>query len=138
VGLSHELAAVHRRGCGELDATTCFSRGASTRLLVNHEPTIPHPPILPGEGQILALASLVSIPEFPVGARRNEFPFSFKHAQTQARCVFGLLLLGVRPNPLLNSDPACITFRSLSASRFLGSAHRLGAGGAGYLPSLGC
>jgi hypothetical protein len=41
------------------------------------------------------------------------------------------------PNPPLNSDPACIAFRSLSASRFLGSAQRLGAGGAGYLPSLG-
>ena len=36
-----------------------------------------------------------------------------------------------RPNPALNSDPACIVFRSLSAPRFLGSAHRLGAGGAG-------
>src|SRR5512133_185187 len=35
------------------------------------------------------------------------------------------------PNPALNSDPACIAFRSLSASRFLGSAQRLGAGGAG-------
>jgi hypothetical protein len=37
------------------------------------------------------------------------------------------------PNPPLNSDPACIAFRSLSTSRFLGSAHRLGAGGAGQL-----
>ncbi len=33
------------------------------------------------------------------------------------------------PNPPLNSDPAGIAFRSLSASRFLGSAQRLGAGG---------
>jgi len=41
------------------------------------------------------------------------------------------------PNLPLNSDPACIAFRSLSSSRFPGSAHRLGAGGAGYLPSLG-
>ena len=36
-----------------------------------------------------------------------------------------------RPNPPLNSDPACIAFRSLSTSRFLGSAQRLGAGGSG-------
>jgi hypothetical protein len=43
----------------------------------------------------------------------------------------------MRPNPQLNSDPACIAIRSLSTSCFLGSAHRLGAGGAGYLPSLG-
>ncbi len=34
-------------------------------------------------------------------------------------------------NPRLNSDPACIAFRSLSASRFLGFAQRLGAGVAG-------
>ena len=32
------------------------------------------------------------------------------------------------PNPPLKSDPACIAFRSLSTYRYLGSAHRLGAG----------
>jgi len=41
------------------------------------------------------------------------------------------------PNPPLHSDPACIAFRSLSASRFLGFVQRLGAGGAGELLSLG-
>jgi hypothetical protein len=41
------------------------------------------------------------------------------------------------PNPPLNSDPACTAFRSFSSSRFLGSAQRLGAGGAGLLHSLG-
>jgi len=35
------------------------------------------------------------------------------------------------PNPPLNSDPACIAFRSLSTSCFLGSAQRFGAGVAG-------
>ncbi len=35
------------------------------------------------------------------------------------------------PNPPLNSDPACIAFRSLSSTRFLGFVQRLGAGGAG-------
>ena len=35
------------------------------------------------------------------------------------------------PNHPLNSDPACIAFRSLSVFRFLGSVQRLGAGGAG-------
>jgi len=35
------------------------------------------------------------------------------------------------PNPQLNSDPACIASRSLSTSRYLGSAQCLGAGGAG-------
>ena len=34
------------------------------------------------------------------------------------------------PNPPLKSDPACIAFRSLSIFRYLGSAHRLGAGAA--------
>ena len=42
-----------------------------------------------------------------------------------------------RPNPTLHSDPACIAFRSLSASRFLGFVQRLGAGVAGELHSLG-
>jgi len=41
------------------------------------------------------------------------------------------------PNPPLNSDPACIAFRSLSTSRFLGFVQRLGAGVAGELHSLG-
>jgi len=36
-----------------------------------------------------------------------------------------------RSNPPLNSDPACIVFRSFSSSRFLGFVQRLGAGGAG-------
>jgi len=34
------------------------------------------------------------------------------------------------PNLALKSDPACIAFRSLSTSRYLGFVHRLGAGGA--------
>ena len=37
----------------------------------------------------------------------------------------------LRPNPSLNSDPACIVLRSLSSTRFLGFVQRLGAGGAG-------
>ena len=39
--------------------------------------------------------------------------------------------LNQQPNPPLNSDPACIAFRSFSSSRYLGFAQRLGAGGAG-------
>ena len=35
------------------------------------------------------------------------------------------------PNLSLNSDPACIVWRALSSSRYLGFAQRLGAGGAG-------
>ncbi len=42
----------------------------------------------------------------------------------------GLQFHGV-PNLSLNPDPACIAFRSISTSRFLGSAQCLGAGGAG-------
>jgi hypothetical protein len=34
------------------------------------------------------------------------------------------------PNLALNPDPACIAFRSLSTTRFLGFVQRLGAGGA--------
>jgi hypothetical protein len=34
------------------------------------------------------------------------------------------------PNPPLKSDPACIAFRSVSTFRYLGSAHRPGAGAA--------
>ena len=46
-------------------------------------------------------------------------------------------MLRARPNLPLNSDPACIAFRSLSAFRYPGFAQRLGAGGAGELHSLG-
>ena len=46
-------------------------------------------------------------------------------------------MLSARPNLALNSDPACIAWRSFSWFGFLGSAHRLGAGGAGNLLSLG-
>ena len=35
------------------------------------------------------------------------------------------------PNRWLNSDPACIVFRSLSTSCYLGFVQRIGAGGAG-------
>jgi len=37
----------------------------------------------------------------------------------------------VAPNLSLNSDPACVVFRSFSCSVFLGFVQRLGAGGAG-------
>ena len=48
------------------------------------------------------------------------------------KCPFNTLFSRYwRSNPPLNSDPACIAFRSLSASRFLGFVHRPGAGGAG-------
>jgi uncharacterized membrane protein len=40
----------------------------------------------------------------------------------------------MRPNPVLNSDPACIVFCSFSSSRFLGFAQRFGAGGARLAP----
>jgi len=52
--------------------------------------------------------------------------------------VFQLITLHEdRPNPPLHSDPACIAFRSLSTSCYLGFVHRLGAGVAGELHSLG-
>ncbi len=43
----------------------------------------------------------------------------------------GVLLTNQRPNPPLNSDPACLAFRSLSASSVLGFAQRPRAGGSG-------
>ena len=36
--------------------------------------------------------------------------------------------ISLKPNPPLNSDPVCIDIRSLTASPFLASAHRLGTG----------
>ena len=41
------------------------------------------------------------------------------------------------PNPSLESDPACLAFRNLSSPCLLGFVQRLGAGGAGQLPSSG-
>jgi hypothetical protein len=38
--------------------------------------------------------------------------------------------LSCGPNLSLKSDPACIAFRPLSTSRYLGFVRRLGAGGA--------
>ena len=48
----------------------------------------------------------------------------------RAVCSGDFLRVG-RPNLPLNSDPACIAFRSFSCPCFLGFAQRLGAGGAG-------
>ena len=42
-----------------------------------------------------------------------------------------------QPNPPLNSDPARNAFRSFSCFRLLGFIQRLGAGGSGWLHSLG-
>jgi len=58
---------------------------------------------------------------------------STKKFQSSSRATHGI----GAPNPPLHSDPACIVFRSLSTSRFLGFVQRLGAGGAGELLSLG-
>ncbi len=41
------------------------------------------------------------------------------------------------PDPALIPGSACLVFRSLSIARFLGSAPRLSAGGAGWSPSSG-
>src|ERR1035438_891112 len=60
--------------------------------------------------------------------RQHGFPLPLKQAQIQARRVLGASMLWARPNLALKSDPACIAFRSLSSFRYLGSAHRLGAG----------
>ena len=54
-----------------------------------------------------------------------------KSSNFSLKPIVGLVVPGHhRPNPPLNSDPACIAFRSFSSSRFLGSVQRLGAGGA--------
>jgi hypothetical protein len=65
---------------------------------------------------------------FPFWGCRHEFPFPLKQARIRMRRVLGAPLLWARPNLALKSDPACIAFRSLSTSRYLGSAHRFGAG----------
>jgi hypothetical protein len=69
-------------------------------------------------------------PVFSLWVRRHELPLSLKQAQIQARRALGAPMLWARPNLALKSDPACIVFRSLSTSRYPGSARRLGAGGA--------
>jgi hypothetical protein len=55
------------------------------------------------------------------------FPYSFSHPYLLS-FTYGL---GSGPNLSLNSDPACIVFRSFSSFVFLGFVQRLGAGGAG-------
>jgi len=70
-------------------------------------------------------------PSLSLWGRRHEFPLSLKQDQIQSRRALGASMLRARPNLQLNSDPACIAFRSLSTFRYLSFAHRLGAGGAG-------
>src|SRR5512133_1303471 len=84
--------------------------------------------------QLLSLHSHAITPAISIWGRRHEFPLPLKQAQIQARRVLRLLLLWAQSNSPLNSDPACIAFRSLSTSRFLGSAQRLGAGGLRLAP----
>ncbi len=56
---------------------------------------------------------------------------SFARSKPECPGSSGRLQFHGVPNLSLNSDPACIAFRSFSSFRFLGSAQRLGAGGAG-------
>jgi hypothetical protein len=56
---------------------------------------------------------------------------SFARSKPECPDNSGRLQFHGVPNLSLNSDPACIAFRSLSTSSYLGSAHRLGAGGSG-------
>src|SRR5512133_1120252 len=81
--------------------------------------------------QLLNLHSHAITPAISLWGRRHERSLPLKQAQISARRVLRSLLLRARSNSPLNSDPACIAFRSLSTSRYLGFAQRLGAGGAG-------
>ena len=86
----------------------------------------------------MELASSTSLPffahqlqVFPFGLAEPGFHSRTLTCETQrAACPGGLPCFG-GSNHSLNSDPAFIVFRSLSSFRFLGSAQRLGAGGAG-------
>ena len=64
------------------------------------------------------------------GAGRPKKSTSLVVAQAKASLP-ALAKVEITPNPPLNSDPACIAFRSLSTSRYLGFVQRFGAGGAG-------
>ena len=100
-------------------------------LLLTHQPAAHG--FLPSSRSLqrLGLHFHAITPVFPFWGRRHEFPLPLKQAQIRARRVLGAPMLSARPNIALNSDPACIAFRSLSTSRYLGFVHRLGAGGAG-------
>ena len=67
-------------------------------------------------------------PVVSLWGRQHEFQLPLKQARIQARRLLGEPMLSARPNLALKSDPTCIAFRSLSTFRYLGSAHRLGAG----------
>jgi len=56
---------------------------------------------------------------------------SFARSKPECPGNSGRLQFHGVPNLSLNPDPACIVFCSLSTSRFLGSARRLGTGGSG-------
>jgi len=99
-------------------------------LLLTHQPAAHG--FLPSSKSLqrLGLHFHAITPVFPFWGRRHGFPLPLKQVRIRARRAFGAPMLWARPNLALKSDPACIAFRSLSTSRYLGSAHRLGAGGA--------
>lgn len=77
-----------------------------------------------GNNKLFLLLLLVAL------ALYGEYRFFWPSPSTPAPIQFISSLAIDRPNPPLNSDPICTASRSLPTSRFLGSVHRLGAGGA--------
>jgi hypothetical protein len=68
---------------------------------------------------------------FIFGLAHSDFRSSTFAPETRRIAGSGRFRFSGVPNPALNSDPACIAFRSLSTFRFLGFVQRPGAGGAG-------
>ena len=101
-------------------------------LVLNSTPVIPWSRCHHGAGLHQFFYALgAPTPGLSLWARQLGSPLSNLRPRNQAcRVLGGFKLVGV-PNPPLNSDPACIVFRSFFSSRYLGSAHRLGAGAAG-------
>jgi hypothetical protein len=68
---------------------------------------------------------------FIFGLGHSDFRSSTFAAGTRRIAGSGRFRFSGVPNPALNSDPACIVFRSFSSFRFLDFAQRFGAGAAG-------
>jgi len=107
-------------------------------LVLTSPPFVPWPHCHHGAGfQQFIYVLGAPTPVLFLWARWHDFSFPHIRLQNSAFRCSSVFQRSGAPNRALHSDPACIAFRSLSATRFLGFAQRLGAGGAGELHSLG-
>jgi hypothetical protein len=102
-------------------------------LVLNSPPVIPWSRCYHGAGlgRFFSRACPHQLRFFGFGLGHSDFRSSTFAPETRRIASSGRFQFSGVPNPALNSDPACIVFRSFSSFRFLDFAQRFGAGAAG-------